>query len=325
MNLTKSSLGQKKARQRGSEAYALQGKRWPVLGLELQAVDVCIVAFLFIFTVLTILFRARVSDPWPLVLKNVIYGLLYLGLVYLHQRVNPRWLKFLVRTASVQLIFAHLYVTALPLQLIFLKNWQDQAILNLEQAVFGVQPTVWLQKFISPALTEWMMFSYVIYVPIYPLLCGILYFKRSARHMEDYLFTLGIANFICDIGFILYPVAGPLHKIADQFTVPLKGYFFTFWGEYIRNHVHQTGGCIPSPHCAVATIMWVMAYRYYRPAFYILAPIILSLYISAFYGRYHYLSDVIIGVLAAWLVILMVPFLMRQWNAWVDRGFPKSA
>lgn len=62
-----------------------------------------------------------------------------------------------------------------------------------------------------------------------------------------------------------------------------------------------------------------MAYRYHRPTLYVLSPIILSLYFSAIYGRYHYLTDVVAGILAAWIVVLFVLFLMRQWNAWVDR------
>jgi len=304
--------------------YALQGKRLSIFGLGLQATDIFILACLLLFSLLTVLFHSRIKSPWTLILKNIVFGVLFIGSVYLYQKVSSRVIKFLIRTASVQLIFAHLFVSALPLQLIFVRNWQDQIVLNLEQAVFGIQPTVWLQRFISPALTEWMMFSYVIYVPIYPVLCGILYFKRSERHMEDYLFTLGITNFVCDIGFLLFPVAGPLYKIADQYTIPLEGYFFTFWGEYIRHHVHDIGGCIPSPHCAVATIMWVMAYRYHRPTFYVISPIILSLFISAFYGRYHYLTDVVIGILAAWFVILSVPFLMKRWNSWVDQRLLKK-
>jgi hypothetical protein len=304
--------------------YALQGKRLSIFGLGLQATDVLVLACLSLFTIFSVLFHSRIKGPWTLTLKNIVFGALFIGSVYLYQRVSSRVIKFLIRTASVQLIFAHLFVSVLPLQLIFVRNWQDRIVLNLEQAVFGVQPTVWLQTLISPALTEWMMFSYVIYVPIYPVLCGILYFKRSERHMEDYLFTLGITNFVCDIGFLVFPVAGPLYKIADQYTVPLKGYFFTFWGEFIRNHIHDIGGCIPSPHCAVATVMWVIAYRYHRPTFYVISPIILSLYLSAFYGRYHYLTDVVVGILAAWFVILSVPFLMKGWNSWVDRRLLKK-
>ncbi len=307
------------------QAYALQGKRLLVFGLGLQALDVFVLAWLLLFSILTVIFHSNIKDAWVLILKNAACGLIYLGAAYLHQRASQPWLKFVIRAAAVPLIFAYLFVSALPLQLIIWKNWQDQTILNLEQAVFGVQPTVWLQKLISPVLTEWMMFSYVIYVPIYPILCGILYFRRSERHMEDYLFILGITNFVCDTGFILFPVAGPLYKIADQYTVPLKGYFFTFWGEFIRNHVHDIGGCIPSPHCAVATVMWATAFRYHRPTFYLLSPIIVSLYVSAFYGRFHYLTDVVIAILAAWLVIRSVPYLMKRWNVWLDHRTPKKA
>jgi hypothetical protein len=313
-----------KAAGRNPQAFALQAKRLSVFGLDVQATDVFVQAWLVLISLLVILFHSRIKDPWRLVLINAVIGLLYLGAVYLYQRASRRGIKFLIRTASVQLIMAYFFMAALPLQLIIWRGWQDQIVLNLERSVFGAQPTVWLEKFISPGLTEWMMFSYVIYLPIYPILSGILYFRRSERHMEDYLFTLAIMNFVCSMGFILFPVAGPLFKIADQYTVPLKGYFFTFLGEWIRNHVQAIGGCIPSPHCAVATVMWVTAYRYHRPTFYLLSPIILSLYVSAFYGRYHYLTDAVIGILAAWFVLRMVPFLMKGWNARLGQRFPKN-
>jgi len=314
-----------KAAGRNPQAYALQGKRLSIFGLNLQATDVLVLAWLGLISILAVLFHSRVKHPFGLVLKNGLAGLLYLGAVYLHQRASRRGLKFLIRTASVQLMIAYFFVAVLPLQLIVWRSWQDQTVLDLEQAVFGVQPTVWLEKFIAPGLTEWMMFSYVIYLPVYPILCGILYFKRSELHMEEYLFSLVITNLICNTGFILFPVAGPLFKIADQYTVPLKGYVFTFLGEWIRNHVQGIGGCIPSPHCAVATVMAVTAYRYHRPTFYFLSPIILSLYVSAFYGRYHYLTDVVIGIFAAWLVLRMVPFLIKRWNGWLDRRWPGNA
>jgi membrane-associated phospholipid phosphatase len=300
-------------------AFTLQGRRLFVFGLELQATDVFLLASLVFFSVLAILFNTSVPWAWRLALKNVIVGFVFIGFVYLYQQASGRVLKFIIRMTSVQLMFAYIFPSVLPLQLILSKDWNDAAVLNLEQVVFGVQPTVWVQKFISPALTEWMMFSYVIYLLLYPILCGILYFKRSERHMEDYLFTLGFANFLCVLGFILFPVAGPFYMIADRFTVPLKGYFFTLVGEFIRSNIHVIGGSLPSPHCAAATIMWVMAYRYHRTTFYILSPIILSIYISAFYLRYHYLSDVVFGILTAVATLLIVPFLMKLWNTWSDR------
>lgn len=227
-------------------AFARQGQKLIVYGLALQLIDVLLLGTLLFFSLITILFHTQIQGAWSLVLKNTIVGLVFLGAVHFHQQASGRALRFWIRIVSVQLMFAYVFPLALPLQLIIFKNWNDPAILNLEQAVFGVQPTVWIQKFISPALTEWMMFSYVMYLPLYPILCGILYFKRSEHHMEGFLITLALANLLCDLAFILYPVAGPFYKIADQFTVPLKGHFFTFAGEYIRNHSRPSAPAFPA-------------------------------------------------------------------------------
>ena len=53
------------------------------------------------------------------------------------------------------------------MQLIVVRSRQDPVVLRLESAVFGVQPTVWSQRFVTPPLTEWMMFAYVICVVSY--------------------------------------------------------------------------------------------------------------------------------------------------------------
>ena len=292
----------------------IAGKRFRVLDLEIRITDALLLSAILLFNALTALGYGRVNGWLNLILKNTLIGLVYIGLLWLTGKVRHRVVFFLLRTASVQLLFAYLFEAVHKLQLILSHDWNDQAVLNLEQFIFGMQPTVWLQQFITPALTEWLMFAYVIYVPIYPILCAIIYFKFGRDHMEDYLFTLGLTNVLCDVGFILYPVAGPMHKIRELFHVPLKGYWFTAAGEYIRLNLHQVGGTIPSPHCAIATVMWIMAYRYQRQLFYALTPIIISLYISTVYGRYHYVTDSIIGIMTAVLVLLIAPIVVRGWN-----------
>ena len=84
--------------------------------------------------------------------------------------------------------------------------------------------------------------------------------------------------------------------------------------EWIRANIHTAGGSVPSPHCAVATVMWFMARKYTKRGFIWLAPVILSLYVSTVYGRFHYLSDMVLGIAAAALVIVAAPALERAWN-----------
>jgi hypothetical protein len=286
--------------------------------IQLLATDGLILATLALFTALALVFFQRVEGWWLLVLKNIGVAIVYLLLNEFSRKVDRKFWKFLLRVASVTLTYAYLFGAVDKLQLILHGRWLDEYVLDGEQFFFGVQPTLWLEQYISRPLTEWMMFSYVVYLPMYPVLCGIIYYLRGDLAMEDYFFTLGFANILCDIGFILFPVAGPMATIGKLYTVPLKGYVWTYFGELMRSHVHYVGGTIPSPHAAAATIMWMMAYRYHRPTFYVLTPIVLSLYLSTFYGRYHYVTDAIVGIVVAFVAIALAPKLMQAWDKIVD-------
>jgi membrane-associated phospholipid phosphatase len=200
------------------------------------------------------------------------------------------------------------------LQLILHGRWLDGTVLALENSALGAQPTVWLEQFVRPWLTEWMMFAYVIYIPLYPLVCGVVYWRRGERALEECLFTLGLVNVLCDFGFIIFPVAGPMAFIGDRFTVPLDGYWFTTLGEIVRAKLHYVGGSLPSPHCAAATVMWGLTWRYERRLFWGLTPIVVTLYVSTVYCRFHYLTDAVTGILAAVATLALAPTLLRLWR-----------
>ena len=138
------------------------------------------------------------------------------------RRLRRRELRFLVRTGSVQLTFLQIYQTCNYLQLLFF-DWQDDRVLAWEQALFGLQPVVAIQELYSVLLTEWMFFVYVVYIVLYPVLSAVIFFKHGEEANEDYLFHLGLVNLLCGIGFILFPVAGPMYwqKVRTLLTTPL--------------------------------------------------------------------------------------------------------
>jgi membrane-associated phospholipid phosphatase len=290
-----------------------------IAGFRLRATDGLILFTLSFFSLLALLFNPSVQGWWVLIIKNIGTAVVYLALVFASEKMTRKFPRFFLRVAAVTLAYAFLFGAVDKLQLILQGQWMDEYVMDAEQYMFGVQPTLWLQHITTPPLTEWMMFAYVIYVPMYPVLCGIIYYLRGDVAMEDYLFTLGLTNILCDIGFILFPVAGPMATIGNLYSVPLKGYVFTFFGELMRSNVHFVGGNLPSPHTAAATIMWVMAYRYHRPSFYILTPVVLSLYVSTFYLRYHFVTDAVVGIIVAFLALLIVPFLIKAWDRLAEK------
>jgi membrane-associated phospholipid phosphatase len=286
-----------------------------VFGFKVKLTDVLILGALGLYSLLAPLYPSRVRGFWlGFILANGLAALIFLGANFVAQKTPSRNLRFLLRTLSVLLALLYIYSASLRVQLIFFPSWHDQAVVDLEAAILGVQPTVWIQRFITPWLTEWMMFCYVFYVLVYPILSLLIYRRHGEEQNEDYLFYIGLAIVLCTLGFMMFPVAGPERHIAELFSVPLRGYFFTAISELIRGRIHTPGGTIPSIHCAAATIMWWSAYRYSRPAFYLLAPVILSLYISTVYGRFHYVFDVAVGIAVAFLTMALGPVLIKAWN-----------
>ncbi len=291
------------------------------LGLDLGLTDAVTLGGLLFFTVIAAVFHGRLARPAAVIGVNLLFVLAYVASLAVRPRLSGPWPRFIVRTATVQLTFLQVYKAANDLQLAFFP-WQDDRVLAWEQAIFGVQPLVAIQKYYTPALNEWMFFVYVFYVAIYPALGAVIFFKHGEAANEDYLFRLGLVNFVCGLGFLLFPVASPMYweKIRPLLTEPLPARFFGAAAEWIRAHIHQPGGSIPSPHCAVATVMWFMSRKYTRHGFLWLAPIILSLYVSTVYGRFHYASDMIIGIAAGALVVLIAPAIGRAWDGRSSAG-----
>jgi len=290
-------------------------RRFLLAGLEIRLTDAVTLGGLVALTLLAVAFNGRLEDPRLAIGTNLVFIALYAVSLVALRRIQLPWLRFLVRTGAVQLTFLQIYRSANELQLVFFP-WQDDRVLAWEQAIFGFQPVVEIQKLYALPLTEWMLFVYVVYVVIYPVLGAIIFFKRGEEANEDYLFHLGLVNFVCAVGFILFPVASPMYweKVRSLLTTPLTSGPFGSAAEWIRANIHTAGGSIPSPHCAVATVMWYMSGKYTKRGFILLAPVMLSLYISTFYGRFHYVSDSVIGIAAALAVILAAPALARAWN-----------
>jgi membrane-associated phospholipid phosphatase len=296
-------------------------KRHTFIGLEIRLADAIILGGLGFLLLLAAVFNGRLERPIAFFGRNLLTIVLYVGTLLILPRLRPKGLRFLLRTGSVQFMYLQIFMAGRDLQLLFF-SWNDDRVLAWEKAIFSLQPLIWIQKIYSPLLTEWMFFVYVAYIVIYPILGAVIFFRHGEEANEDYLFQLGLINLVCSLGFILYPVAGPLRwekaRVLLTESIPSGGVFGAI-AEYIRAHVHAPGGTIPSPHCAVATVMWFMSLKYTRRGFWLLAPVILSLYVSTVYGRFHYLSDSVIGIAAAVVVLLAAPSIAGTWNRWTDK------
>jgi membrane-associated phospholipid phosphatase len=149
------------------------------------------------------------------------------------------------------------------------------------------------------------MFTYSFYYFLLIILGLGLFFKKKIEELDNLTFTSAVAFYISFLGFILFPVEGPKHALMDLHNLELGGAFFTPLTQGLIEVAGIHGGAMPSSHVAVALVVLIYARRHVRFLYYILSLPILSLFVSTVYGRFHYVSDVVAGLLVGWVSILL--------------------
>ncbi len=186
----------------------------------------------------------------------------------------------------------------------------DHQVVALERAVFGIDLNVWLTQFQSPLINEWMMLGYGSYYALIPILVLTLFFRRRIEELRSLLTATTTAFVMSYVLFVVYPVEGPRFYLADQLGPPLEGYIFVPLVQSIieRGAIH--GGCVPSTHSAIALIVLIWAYRTYHRLAIVLTPFVITLFMGTVWGHYHYITDVVVGLIMA----LMGLYLADRWS-----------
>jgi membrane-associated phospholipid phosphatase len=172
----------------------------------------------------------------------------------------------------------------------------DHHLVAFERAVLGVDLNIWLQPVQTPLLNEWMMAGYFSYYLLIPIVALPWHFRGHHDDVRRLLTATSVAFFISYIGFVIYPVEGPRHFLADQFTAPLSGWLFVPLVQWVISSGAIHGGCMPSSHTAVALVVLIWTRRRQPRMAAWLAPVVFTLFLGTVWGRFHYLTDTLVGL-----------------------------
>lgn len=287
-----------------------------------RGVDIFVAAYLL--TLIVLAWFAPVSLQAKVIITAVnLAAILVLDLTRRRLAHSRRRLwQFVAAGFPLLLIFIAYRETGVLMH-VFYSGWFDQIIIDAEYQVFKVHPALWLESYISPALTEFMMAAYVSYIPLLPVVCALLYFTVRPETFNRFMFSLTLAYALCFLITQLVPVEGPRHSFASMYTLNLDGWLFRGMTRLVERFGQLHGGAFPSPHCAAGTVMVYYCARYHRRASYFVIPVVISFMAGAVYGRYHYLTDVIAGIAVAVLAMWVAPALDRLWIS-VSRTAPNK-
>lgn len=186
----------------------------------------------------------------------------------------------------------------------------DSQIHNSEMALLGANLSFAMQPYMQIWLNELMSFAYVSYYFYLPLAVVILFLRNRWEMLEKMALASLVTYYTCYAIFIFYPVMGPRFYLNNIYYLPLIGPFFTPLAQEIVARGGLHGGAMPSSHCAVALVIaWYIAHELRRFAVPIVIMLVL-LCISTVYGRYHYIADVVAGLLVGTIYIILT----SQWQ-----------
>lgn len=187
---------------------------------------------------------------------------------------------------------------------------QDALLSRLDRALFRIDPSVWMERFTFPWITEVMQLAYLAYYVLPFVLLGILHQRGEQEAFQLTITALLLSHYIAFIGYIVVPALGPRFALASQYRKELKGLLLA---EPVRDLLNALEGmkrdAFPSGHTSATLITVFYAFQFTPSMSSLFLAIAGLMILSTLYLRYHYVVDILAGVLLAALCLLLAPLL----------------
>lgn len=200
----------------------------------------------------------------------------------------------------------------------------DAVLYKMDLMLFGVEPTVWIQKFTHPFFTDYFAFTYGLYL-ILPLSLGWLFYLLNKRR-EFHALSSAVILCLC-MGFLLYlvfPAGPPRFYLADLY-VPRQlesffGYYTAMQKRFDEINPMMYRASFPSLHVALSSLALVYAvkfksqlpFRKFIVGAY--AVLVVSLWIATVYLRHHWVVDIFAGWVVALVSVVAAEFVQRRFS-----------
>lgn len=258
------------------------------------------------------------------ILRLLVVVLIALSIPLLHgalRRVKNRWLREIVlffRTflpfALGSAVYTNLHDTVRYIN----PNDIHDKLVALEEWIFGCQPVVWAEQFITTDRTEFFSFFYTNFLTITLILSLLLWIQGRRSAARETQLGIIICFYTGYVFYILFPAAPPRLYLESlgAFTVNLEGGALTNFQnavvEMLPNHASRAA--FPSLHTAVSLVVLAYSWKYMRWLFYVLLFFVIGLLASTIYLRHHYVVDLLAGALLVPWVMWVTPRLDRWWR-----------
>jgi membrane-associated phospholipid phosphatase len=291
---------------------------WKTLLLRsLYSADIYTLVMITLYSLLAVIYYQHIPMAATLLLVNTLILTVIVSSVLLTQLTEYRIFQFVRYFYTIPVVYLMYEQTHYFVRLVHPVDY-DQVLIAADRWLLGTDPTVWFSVHSHPVLTEYLQICYFLFY-VLPVTHAVeLWMRKDISSLEVFARKMAFVYFVSYLAYFALPAVGPrftLHDFAST-SVELPGVWVT---EALRAVVNAGGGitagsvspvdvvnrdCMPSGHTMLTLVNIILAFRFGSKFRWIFAVIGGSLIISTVYLRYHYLIDVVVGIL---LVVMLLP------------------
>jgi membrane-associated phospholipid phosphatase len=299
---------------------------------HLKAFDVVVIAFYIILSVIQIIYRDRIETWLIWTFVNLFIIVIGFILAYMESKYdNEFWnaVHYWYIVPVVLITFKELYFMIKPIRIYD----HDQMFIAIDRWLFGADPTHLLSQISTPVLTETLQIVYGMFY-LLPILLGLfLLRKRRYVAMDFAVFILVYGFYLSYLGYFIWPGIGPRFTLHNFNTInqDLPGLFLTnFLRDLVNSGESIPPGTLnpadvvqrdifPSGHTMITLIVMYLSVRLKSRSKYFFVPIGTLLILSTVYLWYHYVIDLIGGLLFMIFTLWSGRYIFNWWRRKVGK------
>jgi len=269
-----------------------------------------------IYTIILAVFHTQIPNAGMFFMQNVFLSITIISIATLGKYKAGNIFVNIHRYYHLPIIYVIFMQVFVYISIVNPHDY-DITLASWDRAIFGGNPTEFLQNISTPALTEFLQIAYVLF-----------YFHAFAQSIELNIRGLyeeaeSVTRKIV-FGFLLsYVMYFFMPAIGPRFSVHEYGSIFSdlpgLWVTDALRTIIDTGdgfrdktmdaalqlhrNCMPSGHTMMTLMNMILAFRYRSKLRWVFFVMGLSLMFATVYLRYHYVVDVLAGIILAFVAL----------------------
>ena len=293
----------------------------------LKAFDLVVIIFYIILSVLHIIYH-DIIDTWLIwIIVNIMIIVVSFFLAYMESKNgNEFWsgVHYWYLVPVVLITFKELYFMIQPIRIYD----HDNMFILIDRWIFGTDPTQFLRQISTPWLTEILQIIYGTFY-ILPILLGLFLLRKKRYVAMDFaVFIVVYGFYLSYLGYFIWPGIGPRFTLHNFNTInqDLPGLFLTnFLRELVNSGESIPAGTLnpaavvqrdifPSGHTMITLIVMYLSVRLKSRSKYFFVPVGTLLIFSTVYLWYHYVIDLIGGLLFMIFALWTGKYIFNWWR-----------